>query len=553
MSLADIDALHEVAGTWHGERRLIDHPGLEAFSQLVGQFCAARGETADEGYWAPVVRLLKRARWDAATTPLSLSHPATGLSEASRDAAPRLLRCRSVAPELATAAEDLATRLAALAQTDDDPLGEVVREVLALPVSDYAEAVEAQNAAYAQACAGVAIGDTDAPAIDPPRPEPVRPPELGVLLRSGRHVTQVRGALAGLGLPVTVLTSPEFMAARPLDLVVVAGPSAWFPPAIVRACRARRLVFVYPSWIRDAEPQVGLLAGTAEHPAPRQLGPAPRRQTPPFDLSLPLGPAEEWVPQADWRAISAAGRRRGTDDAGADPVPAWLFALASGEGVYLEAPEGSRAYVVELHEEISVHQESTSRIEAGDFVMLRTDGEGDYIRAIADTILGTSAQPLRAMQAAWKRELAKELLARGSHGLRRALEAAGATAVTDTNVRQWIRPDSIRTRDPSNFSAIMAVAGMRERFGEFWGAMGTIDSAHRRAGMQVRRLLVAELVKADTAMIAGQGWADFDIDEIHGEGSLRVARVEGRAPEPQTVARTRTRRPFPIARDLWPG
>lgn len=553
MSIADIDALHEVAGDWRGESKLIDHPDLEAFSQLAGRFCAALGETAEEGYWGPVVRMLKRARWDAATTPLPLSSAATGLSEAARDAAPRLRQCRHVAPELATAAEDLAARLAALAESADDPLGDAVREVLAPAVEEYGSAVAEQAKEYARARVDASDGGADPirGAVTPP--EPVQAPTLGVLLRSGRYAAQVKAAVADLALPVVVLTPPEFTAARPLDLVAIAGPSAWFPPTVLRACRARQMVFIYPSWIRDAEPQAGLLAGSTEHSARTHLARAPRRRTVPFDASLPLAPAEDWVPQADWHAISAAGKKRAADDTGADPVAAWLFALASGEGVYLEATEGSRAYVVEFEHEVSVHQEPTAHIEVGDFVMLRTEGDGDYIRAIADAILGTSAPRLRGMQATWKRELADELTTRGSKGVRRALEAAGAGPVADANLRQWIRPDSIRPRDPANFSAILAVTGSRERFGEFWGAMGTIDSAHRRAGMQVRALLVEEIVRGDRSVIGGQGWADFDVEEIEGEGALRVARVEGRAPEAHTVPRTRTRRPFPIARDLWLG
>ena len=82
VNLAEIDELHKVAGEWTGERRLIENADLEAFSQIVGRFCGALGETAEEGYWGPVVRLLKRARWDAATSPLPLGAPSTGIADA---------------------------------------------------------------------------------------------------------------------------------------------------------------------------------------------------------------------------------------------------------------------------------------------------------------------------------------------------------------------------------------------------------------------------------------------------------------------------------------
>jgi hypothetical protein len=314
------------------------------------------------------------------------------------------------------------------------------------------------------------------------------------------------------------------------------------------------MVFVYPSWIRDTEPQEGLLAGSPQRARRSRISRAPARTSAPFDEALPLTPAEDWVPKADWRAISAAGQRRGGYEGGGEPVDAWLFALASGDGVYLEAGEGSRAYIAEIEEDdVSIHQELTSHIGAGDFIVLRTEGEGDYIRAVADSVLGRNASPLREMQASWKRDLAAKMNELGGRGLRRALESAGAVRATDNNIRQWLRPDSIRTRDPADFSAITAVIGARERFRELWDAMGAIDSAHRRAGFQVRALLVDEIRRGDRSALAAQGWADFDVEEIEGEGALRVARVEGRAPETQRIGRSRTRRPFPIGRDLWLG
>jgi hypothetical protein len=559
MTFADVDALHVVAGTWTGERQLIEHPALEAFSQLAGKFCAALGESAEEGYWGPVVRMLKRARWDAATTPLPLSSEATGLAEAAREAVPRLRQCRRVAPELGAAAEDLADRLTDLASSHDDPLGEAIKRALEPRAS--ASAMEGSHGdderrgigeTGVPEVEGGAVGDLEGgPLLDDEDSCPVQ--AVAVLLRSGRYSAEVKAAVSGLGAPVSVLTPTEFIASAPLDLVAVVGPSAWFPAAVVRASRARRMVFVYPSWIRDAEPQAGLLAGSPQRLRRSPISRAPSRAAVPFDEALPITPAEDWVPNADWRAISAAARRRPGEETSSDPVDAWLFALASGDGLYLEAGEGSRAYVIELEDDVSIHQEMTSQIAPGDFVVLRTEGDGDYVRTIADSILGRSAGPLRQMQAGWKEQLANKMAELGARGLRHALDSAGAVRATDNNIRQWLRPDSIRTRDPADFSAITAVIGARDRFRELWDGMGVIDSAHRRAGFQVRALLVEEILGGDRSPLTTQGWADFDVEEIEGEGALRVARVEGRAPETQRVPRTRTRRPFPIGRDLWLG
>lgn len=548
MRFAEAAALHEVALDWHGERQLVEHADLEAYSLLVGKFCSALGDAAEDSYWSPVVRLLKRARWEAATTPLPLSSPGLGLSHAEDGAVSRLRQCREIAPELASAAEDLADRIVDLTARPDDPLGDTIRDLLSARAAERAATVPVSSPA---------IEDPNGQALDAGAQEATleRGRRVALLLKSGRHGAEVRAAMSAPGAPpVGILTPAQLATSRPLDLVVAIGPTAWFPQHAIWASRAHKLVFIYPAWVQDSEPQSMLLAGSGSRWKSDRIARPAARLSRPFDPQLPLAPASEWEPAPDWRAISAAGQQREAAEGGGEPVDAYVFALASDQGVFLDAEEGSRAYVAEIEDsEVSIHQELTARIGRGDFLVLRTEGEGDYVRAIADSILRQNAGPLRALQAAWKRDLAAKVSELGVRGLRDALEKAGAVRATDNNIRQWLRPDSIRTRDPADFSAIAAVIGQRDRFRELWDAMGQIDSAHRRAGFQVRALLVDEIRRGDHSPLAGRGWADFDVKEIQGEGALRVVRVEGRAPEPQKVARTRTRTLFTMGRDLWLG
>ena len=59
--------------------------------------------------------------------------------------------------------------------------------------------------------------------------------------------------------------------------------------------------------------------------------------------------------------------------------------------------------------------------------------------------------------------------------------------------------------------------------------MSTIFAAHLQAGNEVRKLLVEEIRKADSAALLQRGWSDYDVESIEGEGALRVARIAGRA------------------------
>ncbi len=83
--------------------------------------------------------------------------------------------------------------------------------------------------------------------------------------------------------------------------------------------------------------------------------------------------------------------------------------------------------------------------------------------------------------------------------------------------------------------------------------MEIIDQAHRRAGQRVRRLLVKEILDGDTRELEVRGWQDYDVEEIEGEGALRVARVEARHPDMLRVSARQTRQLLPVERDLWQG
>jgi hypothetical protein len=257
------------------------------------------------------------------------------------------------------------------------------------------------------------------------------------------------------------------------------------------------------------------------------------------------------VPKADWQAIFRSAPQHA--DGQTEIVRASLFVLASGEGVYLRCEDGARAYVAEIGAAVSVRQEPVADVGPGTFLVLRTEGDGDYIRAIADRLLGPKKAALRAKQDRWSAQLREALEVLGADEVVRALKKAGATHASVSNVRRWSEPESIRTRDPADFWAILELAGRRDEAQEDWKAMAAIHAAHVSAGQLVRSLLMDEIGKGDAEALAEQGWADYEVAEIEGEGTLRVARVEARSPEAVDVAIHQTRRLLELERDLWQG
>jgi hypothetical protein len=520
--------------------RVCVHDGqVRSFSDGVSRFLRQLGQDATDEYWAPVIRRLRRVRWELATTPLPSNHPAFSLSESATFVSRSLRACDRIYPAHADAGRSLSDRLTELAASEGNPLGLAITQLLSHPADH--------------------LGDVAAFAIRQlsPRPEAglVKPPfatATAVVLRHSRHAGAVKDHLRAAGFPVTVLTASQLAQPNVYGRAVLVGAVAWYPSFAVTAPRALRIHVVQYGWIRDRTEDRSIFSGSESRP------PA----LPP--LELPPGTesggtetgydADEVLPPTDWSAIGARARPP-EESALAQPelVSAYLLLLASDQAVFLEAEEGSRAYVVELGGEKELRQVSTRSIDPGTYLVIREGGEGDYIPAIADSLLGANAQELRAAQRRWKSRLQELIDCRGLDHVLGCLKEEGAVRATDMNVRRWASDASIRTQDYRDFHAIMRVVGLDGEAEQLWQKMALIDRAHLRAGQRVRALLESEILTADTRELERRGWMDYDVPEIEGEGALRVARVADRAPETVLVPTRTTRHAFPVDRDLWQG
>lgn len=506
MNLGEVDNLHVLAEISEAKRVTVEYAELEVFSRLLSRFISSLGEDAADSYWEAPIRAMKRARWLAATLPLPLFHQDAGIVAAHEIASPRLRRVGEIAPELAAQALRLVDLLETLAGSNANPLGDKLTEQL----TDDATAAT----------------------------------QRAVLLTSGRGRDAVNAYLRSAGLAeVEAITETEFTRRGTWESVVAIGCVNWFRPHIVRAPRSVEMLFVYFGWIRDPELERAFLMGANSMPVSAIAEPAATH-------ALESLVVDDWKPTTDWAAID---KSLGDESDTSDPVEAWMFVLASGDAVFLESAEGSRVNTVNVDESFEVRQHQTAEILVGDYLVVRTAGDGDYIAEMADKLLRARASTLRGLQASWKSALARIEAQYGIEELRARLQAAGATHAEEPNIRRWIRRDSIKTRAPEDFAAIMTVIGEATRTHEFWAAMEEIDSAHRRAGARVRKLLLEEIEAGDTSLLIERGWADFDVAEIEGEGSLRVARLDEKNPEKQLVARWKTRRLFPLGDDLWLG
>jgi hypothetical protein len=504
-SLRDTTALYEAAGSLSLDRVCVQDEAFQSFSLAVRELQSRLGDDASDSYWRPVLRRLRRVRWELATVPLPFSYTGFEITDAAASLRDRLRDCEHVFPAHAAAAEEVTDRLAVLADGHADPLGTAIREL--------------------------------------PEQHP-----SALLLNNVTHAAAVEETLAGpLGL--AVLTPAQLPGSAVFGAMAVVGPGCWFPAQVFTAPKARELRVIQFAWLNDPPIEAGIFAGS-------QMGGASRSS-----LAAHGGGSQgstlasaELLPVTDWAAIAAGtGGSSDLPEERPDTVSAYLLLLASGQAVYVEAEEGSRAYVAELGSSKELQMVPTRSIQPGTYLVNRVGGEGDYIPAIADTLLGTRAPGLRAAQRRWKEPLRELVDSVGRQGLLSRLQAAGSARANRANLRRWLSSGSIRTEHLADFAALLKVAGLEEQTDELWRDMELIDQAHRRAGQRVRALLVKEILEGDTRELEVRGWQDYDVEEVEGEGALRVARVEDRHPDTLRVSTRMTRQLLPVDRDLWQG
>ncbi len=505
-SMSYTAALYRVASELAFERTCVDDTELRGFSLGLRNFISRLGDDREDSFWRPVVARLRRVRWEFATVPLPLSHPDFGLSESAEYISKKLRGCEQVFPEHAESARKLTAQLAALAERDSDRLGEAARVL----------------------CDG--------------------PGQSAIVLRDGRHMSAVERHLAGRSHVDVVAASELGGSARTFDRAVIVGPSSWFPRQVFAAPKAREMNVLQFDWLRDPAVELAIFTSSAEGNVASIPGLPAYSGTQSHGGSME---SQELVPVADWAAITSATGAATSDRR--DSVEAYLFVLASDQAIYLEADEGSRAYVVEITEGKELHQVPTRSIQTGSYLVTRVGGEGDYVPAIADALLGDKASRLRGEQHRWTEKLQKLIEAVGLSTVVRRLAAAGSGRANAANVRRWASDNSIRTGSFDDFLGIMRVTGLEAEAETLWRDMDVIDQAHLRAGQRVRALLNREIRQGDTHELERRGWQDYDVEEIEGEGALRVARVEARASDPVRISAPKARHLVAVERDLWQG
>lgn len=299
--------------------------------------------------------------------------------------------------------------------------------------------------------------------------------------------------------------------------LLLVGPPRWFPPFVFSAPRSENTdVFNY-AWIDNSWPDdvefAAPVANSHYVKAFRDHG------------HDGLG-SDITMPEVDFTEIVRWVRASQDDASGEEMEDARIYVLDGGWVTLLESDPDSRVTVIDLdeNEEYRFRQAKIRYLEPGMFVLLRTEGGGDYIVPVADRVMGDYASYARSLQKRWKTRLAGHVSKVGWERAVAELEECGAQRAEVHNLARWLSMRSIKTRDQRDFRAILEVVGLGGEFEEYWTVMSKIVEAHRKAGHYIRQLLLKQVMDSDLSVLLTNGVMSFELDDSEA-GSLTAFRI----------------------------
>ena len=295
--------------------------------------------------------------------------------------------------------------------------------------------------------------------------------------------------------------------------------------------------------------------GSSDAPAHRngwrklpQLDDEPERPSDPPTLD-----SAEVAPRIEWSKTSV-GDPNSSHDADDDDVDATLFVLEDNSGVFLEDDDDALLTIIDLEKDqaLAVQRIRRREIERGTFILLRTEGGGDYILEVADRLMGPKAIAIRACQNDWKRRMRIAVRDNGAEATCRGLKKHGALRANEANLRSWTNNRSIRPQSQDDFHAMMRLVGLDGESQEIWDKMGEVRRAHQTAGQRVRRLLLERVRACDMEELERMGRMDFELPGEDG-GTLTAFRIVDIAPVSTIVPSSRIGHPFELEAIAWRG
>lgn len=511
--LLDASKIYECCSHIKIQYHRVDNSQFRSFCLSLKKFERFLGEAAEDNYWRAFLYSLRRYQFCLCAAPVPFNHPTVRKPEILESIQKHLSISKSIYPNFADGADDIFNQFISLSKSDDNPL-----------LHSLAELCSTSG-------------------------------EVALLLKESHLIYAVEDVLAATDSlrSIELVVPSQLRSSTCYKKLVVIGPTRWFPEYIFSAPRAPDIQIVHYNWIRDKWKPEPVFIGSikvAESAIFPILNPEKANDTIGNEVVINhLEPEEILLPSINWNQITKGFVHPSlvSLDIEDEDTEAWLFLLEGGEAVFLDAE--AKAMVIDLEEDEFVKRIPVVDIEPGMFVLLRTSSGGDYIIPLADRILGENVQRTRELQNEWKTLLRQKVKSIGLLAVSKNLVKLGSLLANEVNVRRWMLNSSIKPRSDKDFEAILRFVGVGNRLHQFYEAANLLDSAHRRAGKYIRKLLLKQVGQCDLPQLQRLGRMDFELDEADG-GSMTAFRVVDMDSELRMIPASKIAQPFEIEHEI---
>lgn len=329
------------------------------------------------------------------------------------------------------------------------------------------------------------------------------------------------------------------------EVLFLLGPARWYPQHVLTTPKAPTIEVLSYGWVRDDVD----LAPSFDGPGVKATKPVPStrlaRKASRVTSRRPEIDLDDLLPGFTRGEFTRAAEHEG---ASSRLEAARVFVLEGGWGVFLSDERDSRAFVLDQDERgnVEVHQKRVTDIQVDEYLVVRTQGGGDYVRAVADSLLDAEARPLRALQARWKDALNDHVDRYGYTDISRGLQGLGLNKASPSNVARWASQRSIGPGEPGDLEIIFNYVELHgQSVAEHWDALEALRAAHRDAGLHIREQLIEAAEACDLGELERAGSLTFEIEGVEA-GALLAARVDQVGAESYEVPAYRIGDPFEL-------
>jgi hypothetical protein len=194
----------------------------------------------------------------------------------------------------------------------------------------------------------------------------------------------------------------------------------------------------------------------------------------------------------------------------------------------------SYSHIVRFDPETKVEKIQNKDLRQGMPLIVRTEGSDDSISAVADMLLGDRAVSMRQIQDDWKICFRKKVFSfECLSDVQEELIRLGSQRANETNIRNWIRNDTIKPNNFKDFKAIMEFSGIVEKTEAYWANATKIFTMHIKAGKEISRLLRLRITESAMNNFTRYGRIEVDLPGI--AGKLSVINIEAISTDHMTI------------------